>query len=163
MDDAAILSELGRMAVGGAALELRASLIAAAALGLPQRTGMYLLGRETTSRTFDHAAEALRAAPASDARDLALRWIADSRTAYQNRNRLLHSVAARTADGELYQIRISSSLTGPAFEEHPVDIEEVRAAAHELDALSGDFDEAITAALIRDLPYTRPALGHPPS
>jgi hypothetical protein len=158
-----VLEQIGRVSLGGAALELRASLLAASALGLPQRIGIFLFGRENASRSFQRAREALQAAPDCEGRGVALEWIADAQTQYTRRNQILHGVVADRGDGTLARMSLSGSLSGPAFSEEVISIEEIAEMADALTAVNEHFDSVVTTVLIRDLPFTRAALGHPPA
>ncbi|MEX0664735.1 MAG: hypothetical protein WD598_08190 [Acidimicrobiia bacterium] len=160
-DATQLLVAVGRISLGGANLELRASLLAAAALGLPQRVGLYLLGRESASRALDHAREALEVADDCDGRAQALAWIARAGDAYRRRNELMHGVVGADSNGGLRRVRIRRSLTGPTYDEEAIELTAIVALGELLDAVAHDFDHEVTSALIRDLSYTRAALGHP--
>lgn len=162
-DSVEIFAEVGRVASRGADIELRLGLLAAAVLGLPQRIGLFLLARENADRLTQRVKDALAITEECAAREQAAAWVTDVLAAWRRRNEVIHSQISRAEAGDLRWVRLRPRLAGEMFTNEPVDLADLRALAAELEGLCDRFDQVVTSALIRELEYTRSALGHPPT
>ncbi len=141
---------------------MRFTLLAGAVLGMDQRTGLFLFGREGASRRLDICRKTLEAHDPTAARDLAEDWLARAGAAWKRRNGVVHHTIAVDAAG-ISQPEFSKRLTGPAFTHRQITSDEVGALADEMVALADEFDGPVISDLIRDYPWTRPMFGHPPA
>jgi len=158
-----VLQLIGRAAQTGAQLEFRLSMLTAALLALPQKTGIFMLGRESTSRLFGTLRKILAAITEPKAKAEIENWLKRSQAAYERRNALIHSIINHDSQtGRLYWIRLTNELQGFGWKYEPVETDDLHSVANVLEDLCDDFDKNLTATLIRHLPYTRASLGHPP-
>lgn len=82
---------LGELVVAAGHIELRIALLAGALLGLPnQRVGIYLFGRQDSSRALGIVKDAVKLLPEGDARTRVEQWRCDAAAAYQERNAAIH-------------------------------------------------------------------------
>jgi hypothetical protein len=157
-----ILLDIGRAAQSGARLELRLSVLAGALLALPQRTGIFILGRESASRLFTILNKTVAIIEEADVRERLCSWLASARQTYERRNGVIHAQILHDPNtGRLYWNRFSGALTGLAFRYELLDIGDLQSIGQLLDSACDQFDSDICSLLISRLPYTRQALGHP--
>ena len=159
-----ILAGIGRAAQSGAALESRLSILAAALLGLPQRIGIFILGRDSASRLLDVVRKTLKVVGDEDTRTKLSDWLTRVQSTYEKRNGVIHSQIVHDPDnGKLYWVRLAARLEGLAWSDEEVRLDDLQSIGQGLDDLCVEFDQQITSLLIQRLPHTREPLGHPPS
>jgi hypothetical protein len=160
----ALTRALGALVIAAGQIELRVPLLAGALLGLTeQRVGIYLFGRQNTSRGLEVIADALNVTADCEAKSQAASWARRVKAAYKARSGVIHGTFGHDADGRLGRASLARGLTGPAVETANVDISEINAVTGDLVALTDEFDQQLCGILIRDLPGCRPMLGHPPA
>lgn len=154
--------EVGRIAVAASHLEFRVSLLAAALLGLPQRVGLFLVARDNFSKLTERVGATLVVTSDTEALIAIRTWLQRARDAYSRRNEIVHSQVSYNPESQSYvKTKLRSRLDGPAFSSEPFDFGTLAALSDDLDGLCAEFDRELTTLMIRDLPYTRQALGHP--
>ena len=158
-----LFRSLGALVVAAGQIELRVPLLAGALLGLDQqRVGIYLFGRQNTSRGLDVISDALKVTAECEAKERAASWAGRVRAAYRERSAVIHGTFGRDANGGLARATVARLLTGPAVETTSVDISDIDEVTRSLVALSSEFDGQLCSLLIHDLPSSRAMLGHPP-
>jgi hypothetical protein len=158
-----VLQLIGCAAQTGAQLEFRLSLLTAALLALPQKTGIFMLGRESAARLFGTLRKIIAAIGDATAQAEIESWVKRSQATYERRNAVIHSIINHDVQtGRLYWTRLTNQLQGFGFKYEPIEMNDLQTVADAVEKLCDEFDKNLTATLIHRLPYTRASLGHPP-
>lgn len=134
---------IGHAAQAGAQLEFRLALLTAALLALPQRTGIFMLGRESPSRLFGTLRKIVTAIDDAEAKEQVGDWVKRAQAGYERRNGIIHShIGHDKQTGRLYWTRLTNQLQGFGWHPEAVDMDNCRPAPRALQGVRRELDGA---------------------